>query len=527
MPGHVFVIRGDLTIIECDAWLLACDIHFRVEGDWLGDPQEPIRAPFERYFEPRDEAWVAKPEALEKPENWGEEGARVARLKGWQGEAGPRPYLVNIGAYQERPIDWYMTAVRQFLTTIEGELEPARNHRIRPLVALHAVGTGRGGAKSRTASIVHRLLDTLYDYTAQPSCPVDIVFVAFKAGVFAAAQAYRKKLRRERVWACLPERLRCESRKLAGLAAAGQLVIFAGAGISIPAGLPSWGALLRKLARQAGLEPHVLRDLDPLLQAQLIERTLPGMRRLIADNLSSTHCALGHALLASLPVREFVTQNYDDLLERAAQSYDPLKEIPHKDRGDRSRWLLKMHGCIKRAQDIVLTLEDYLRYSDRRAALIGVVQALLLTKHMLVVGFSLSDFNFQRVVDQVRKVVFPGQSQNGEAFEQFATVLLVTHDEAREKLWERELNVVFCAQPEEDFRAAVRLHDVFLDHLLCSATNSASYLLDPDYIDALDAAELELRDQLLAIGSAQDRLAHSPSWLAISQLLRDLGDLQK
>jgi hypothetical protein len=40
--------------------------------------------------------------------------------------------------------------------------------------------------------------------------------------------------------------------------------------------------------------------------------------------------------------------------------------------------------------------EDYLRYESRRAALAGIVQSLLITKHMLFIGFGLQDDNFHR-----------------------------------------------------------------------------------------------------------------------------------
>ena len=62
-----------------------------------------------------------------------------------------------------------------------------------------------------------------------------------------------------------------------------------------------------------------------------------------------------------------------------------------------------MHGCVTRPEEIVLTKQDYIRYSDRFAALSGIVQSLLLTKHLLFVGFSLDDDNFIRIYDSVKK----------------------------------------------------------------------------------------------------------------------------
>ena len=52
-----------------------------------------------------------------------------------------------------------------------------------------------------------------------------------------------------------------------------------------------------------------------------------------------------------------------------------------------------------------MTREDCLRFEERRAALAGIVQALLVTRHMLFVGFDLQDDNFHRIADAIRKVM--------------------------------------------------------------------------------------------------------------------------
>ena len=73
-----------------------------------------------------------------------------------------------------------------------------------------------------------------------------------------------------------------------------------------------------------------------------------------------------------------------------------LSVLPMAPKLRADRWLLKMHGCVTQPQDIVLTRKDYIRYAENSAALGGIVQALMMTKHMLFVGFSLQDDNFHR-----------------------------------------------------------------------------------------------------------------------------------
>jgi hypothetical protein len=267
-----------------------------------------------------------------------------------------------------------------------------------------------------------------------------------------------------------------------------------------------------------------LANLDPLDQAQLIERYAPDLRRQIAERLRRSHGALAHSLLASLPVNEFVTQNYDRLLENAADAVGrPVAVIPGQRVTDASRWLLKMHGTIERPDGIVLTREDYLRYTEGRAALAGIVQALLITKHMLFVGFSLGDPNFHRIADAVRKVLRPGAADGT-----FGSVLLLCQDELRQRLWDRDLSIVPFADADRprDVPAAARLHDVFLDYLLYEATASTSYLLDPSYEHALSPAERELRDALRDLNRFEPRLGGTATWEAVVRLLREVGDMR-
>ena len=58
------------------------------------------------------------------------------------------------------------------------------------------------------------------------------------------------------------------------------------------------------------------------------------------------------------------------------------------------RWCLKMHGTVSKPSSIVLTRADYSAYSREQAACEGVLQGLLLTQHVLFVGFSMRDENW-------------------------------------------------------------------------------------------------------------------------------------
>jgi len=126
----------------------------------------------------------------------------------------------------------------------------------------------------------------------------------------------------------------------------------------------------------------------------------------VALKLRVPSYSITHSLLASLQITEIVTTNYDRLYEAVCNDTEKaIAVLPYDTTENSNRWILKLHGDINHPEDIVLTREDYLRYQDRREALTGIVQALLLTKHMLFVGFSLQDDNFHKIMDAVRKAL--------------------------------------------------------------------------------------------------------------------------
>ncbi|MBU6330480.1 MAG: SIR2 family protein [Acidobacteria bacterium] len=246
--------------------------------------------------------------------------------------------------------------------------------------------------------------------------------------------------------------------------------------------------------------------------------------------LRSESYSIGHSLVASLPVREFVTTNYDRLLEIAAQTAgDPLAVIPYDPVMGDSRWLLKLHGCIDHPDDIVLTREHYLRYSERRAALAGIVQAMLITRHMLFLGFSLNDDNFHRIVDDVRRLVrIPDPSEDSGSSEDpiFGTATTITESTSLAQLWDGDLDILSfggASGTPGTIAEAARLVEIFLDRILLAATDRHEYLLNPDHQSALDEDELALAERLRPLVDLGDEILESDLARPVRQLLAHYG----
>jgi hypothetical protein len=290
-----------------------------------------------------------------------------------------------------------------------------------------------------------------------------------------------------------------------------------------------------RLEEAAGLgeaEREEARALNLLDRSRLIEQRLGGsgeLARLIARWFDRDLCSLAHAQLATLPVQEAATMNYDRLFELAAEGTGrPVAVLPYEPAGARGgRWLLKLHGTVTEdgeARDIVLTRDDYLAYGQRRAALAGIVQALLITRHMLFVGFSLADDNFHRIVHDVRTAV--GEADLRPDPEPFATALTLERATLAEELWQGDLRVISLAgqQPAPLPEAARRL-EVLLDLVLALATESEAHLLDASFDGVLGEAERELGRVLRELEGALEAAALGPEGPArpVHALLRRLG----
>jgi hypothetical protein len=193
--------------------------------------------------------------------------------------------------------------------------------------------------------------------------------------------------------------------------------VFAGAGLSIPAGFVDWRGLLRGIAKDIGLDVDREHDLVTLAQYHVNEH---GSRNKINEALinqfsDKSRLTRNHEILASLPIRTYWTTNYDSLLERALReagktpdvkvSQSDLATVPHR----RDAVVYKMHGDSSQPHDAVVTKEDYELYGTNRQLFSMALQGDLVSKTFLFLGFSFSDPNLSYVLGRIR--VLLGQNQ--------------------------------------------------------------------------------------------------------------------
>jgi hypothetical protein len=514
MGGHVFITQGDLTRIACDAWLLPTDINLSVTHPWhraLGDAVDEAASKLRRA---KPSGWAS--EVLSAPLNpSAAEGDRKNADEPWMtciGMVGP-----DLAAHVEATDAFIRLAASVH------KRKPARG-RQKALLALPLVGTGKGGASDYKGEATLELITQLHRLAAVED--VDIVLVTSTPAAFAGAQAARKSLQDRggvSSWTELGDLL-VRSQDLGKGAAAGNLVLFLGAGIGVGAGLPLWDELLGDLAKTANLDVTGLRQFDVLDQASLIETRLTRneLHAEIARLMDEARYGLGHTLLACLPINEVVTTNYDNLFEDASRAAGrPLTVLPYEPSADTRRWILKLHGSLGK-DDMVLTRDDYLRIPDNRGALAGIVQALLITRRMLFVGYSLRDQDFHQIAHEVRKAVRGAGETDG--VRKFGTALTFSGDGLLQLLWP-DLDCVAFGEEEADAASAGRLVEIFLDAVLAAAAINPGYLLDKSFEGLLTKEDLALRDQLIELRSAAGKVPDSPAARRVLAFLRSLrGD---
>lgn len=189
----------------------------------------------------------------------------------------------------------------------------------------------------------------------------------------------------------------------------GTASIFAGAGLSIPAGFVNWSQLMQEVAQDLGLVVERESDLVSLAQFHVNEnRTRSKInRKIIEEFTEQAEETANHEIIARLPVSSIWTTNYDDLIERAYSKENKVTDVKYtnkqllNNRPKRDVVIYKMHGDANHSSDAILTKEDYEQYHQTHEPFIHALSGELTTKTFLFIGFSFTDPNLDYVLSRL------------------------------------------------------------------------------------------------------------------------------
>jgi hypothetical protein len=190
---------------------------------------------------------------------------------------------------------------------------------------------------------------------------------------------------------------------------AGTASIFAGAGLSIPAGYVNWTDLMSEIATDLGLDLNLEKDLVSIAQYHVNEnqnRTKINRKILeeFTEDVSETE---NHKIISRLPISSIWTTNYDKLIETALEKEYKIVDLKYTNdqllttRPKRDIVVYKMHGDVNHPNDAILTKEQYEQYYQTHEPFINALSGELTTKTFLFIGFSFNDPNLDYVLSRL------------------------------------------------------------------------------------------------------------------------------
>lgn len=189
-------------------------------------------------------------------------------------------------------------------------------------------------------------------------------------------------------------------------------ILFAGAGVSMAVGLPSWSQLIEHMRAELELGPDDTdADYQTLAEYYRLQQGSIGALRSWMDrtwSVSEERVAKSriHELLVALDFPILYTTNYDNNLEVAYRHHnrDFIKIVSARDltraREGQSQ-IVKFHGDFEDDRSLVLAETDYFDRLEFDSPLDVKFRADTLGRTLLFIGYSMSDLNIRLLLHKL------------------------------------------------------------------------------------------------------------------------------
>ncbi|MGK4008861.1 SIR2 family protein [Sorangium sp. So ce1036] len=200
--------------------------------------------------------------------------------------------------------------------------------------------------------------------------------------------------------------------------ASGNLIVFAGAGVSAGAGMPTWKQLaerLRDSARRKGADRAALDEIQHYIDANQLINALSAAKLALGpqdfgaiidgalDDRGREIPETAKAIAALKPrLKAVLTTNIDRFLERAFAGEWRAVDRPTGDIAADSGYILKLHGTLRAWDTWVFSRDQYDSAIFGSPLLQDAFGALYRTHTLLFVGFGLADDNIDQTLARVR-----------------------------------------------------------------------------------------------------------------------------
>ena len=190
-------------------------------------------------------------------------------------------------------------------------------------------------------------------------------------------------------------------------------ILFAGAGLSMCVGLPSWRMLIEHMVEELQLEPACVEDTTYQTLAEyyrLKQGSIGALRSWMDRNWNvpgeKVRASAIHRLIVELDFPLIYTTNYDRNLEVAFEIYGkPFVKVANakdiaKIRDDATQ-IVKYHGDFDDDDSLVLAETDYFQRLSFDSPLDIKFRADALGRTILFIGYSMSDTNIRLLLHRL------------------------------------------------------------------------------------------------------------------------------
>ncbi|MEA4967347.1 MAG: SIR2 family protein, partial [Bacteroidaceae bacterium] len=178
------------------------------------------------------------------------------------------------------------------------------------------------------------------------------------------------------------------------------ILLFIGAGFSISSELPSGSALKNLLAQDVQkltnleMSDKSLQDICDVLQNKMGQTKFISLLASYLNKPSADTSA--HDLLACIPFFDnIVTTNYDTFIEDALGDKCIVK-VGDENLGIQEKGricIYKIHGDFSHPKHIVVSKNDYAKFSNEPSLIWNEVKGLMSKKAILFIGYSIDDIH--------------------------------------------------------------------------------------------------------------------------------------
>lgn len=182
--------------------------------------------------------------------------------------------------------------------------------------------------------------------------------------------------------------------------------VFIGAGISFPIFRRCWKDLILPYAEKINLQDNEVGEDYPFIAQAYVNcgHDENSFKEEICGLFHSAETTEVHKVLARLPIRNYWTTNYDELLENALNNEGKHSDVIYDNNSfvtlndTRDHIVYKCHGDCNHYNSIVITQKDYENYRFSAFNFTHALYNELASSTMLFLGYSLNDPDINNII---------------------------------------------------------------------------------------------------------------------------------